>query len=119
MGRFVAFLTVLIVLAIFQTLLAALAVGLAMALLYSFVTRPMETLGFMGMLLLFGLASAAPAACVVAIAAGASVLILARQRLKGRRRGRSLAPCGKEASAWTVRAPCRRPLPSDRSEDPA
>ena len=37
----------------------------AVALLVSFVTRPSETLVFVGTLLLFGLASARPSTCIL------------------------------------------------------
>lgn len=68
MSRFLTFLTVCVVLAIFRAALAALAVGLGIILLYSFITRPRETLVFFGTLTLFGLASVKPIACIVAIA---------------------------------------------------
>ena len=67
MSRFLTFLTVVIVLAIVRAVLVALVVALVIMLLFSFVTRPRETLVFIGTLTLFGLASARPIACIVAI----------------------------------------------------
>ena len=86
MKGLLTFLTVVIVLAIVRAVLVALLVGLALMLLYSFITRPRETLVFIGTLTLFGLASAQPIALIIAVAmvALAVVVVGAWQRSRGR-----------------------------------
>ena len=76
MKGFLTFLTVVIVLAIVRAVLVALLVALVIMLLFSFVTRPRETLVFICTLTLFGLASAQPIACIVAIATVALAVVV-------------------------------------------
>lgn len=75
MNRFLTFLTVIIVLAIVRAALAAFLVGLALMLLYSFITRPRETLVFVGTLTLFGLASVQPVLCILVFGIIALVVV--------------------------------------------
>ncbi|OYX56009.1 MAG: hypothetical protein B7Y86_11210 [Brevundimonas subvibrioides] len=77
MKGLLTFLTVVIVLAIIRAILVALLVGLALMLLYSSITRPRETLVFLGTLTLFGLVSAQPIACIIAIATVALAVVVA------------------------------------------
>lgn len=86
MSRFLTFLTVCVVLAIVQAAVAALVVGLGIVLLYAFVTRPRETLVFMGTVILLGLASVRPVTCIVVfgIIALAVVGVAAWQRSRCR-----------------------------------
>ncbi len=86
MSRFLTLLTVCVVLAIVQAAVAALVVGLGIMLLYSFITRPRETLVFVGTLTFFGLVSARPVTCilVLGIIALAVVGVAAWQRSRCR-----------------------------------
>lgn len=87
MSRFLTFVTAIVVLAIVQAALAALVVALAIMLLFYSVTRPRETLIFVGTLALFGLANAQPLAFIIALTAiGVAVVTAGAWR---RRRGQS------------------------------
>lgn len=86
MSRFLTFLTVCVVLAIVQAALTALLVALAILLLYAFVTRPRETLVFVGTLLLFGLANAQPVAFIIAVAIVALAVVVAGGWPRSRRK---------------------------------
>lgn len=67
MNRVLTLALALVVLAVFQAAVAALVVALAIMLLFYVATRPKETLIFIGTLLLFGLSSARPIACLVVV----------------------------------------------------
>lgn len=66
MKGFLTFLTVVIILVIVRAVLVALLVALVIMMLFSFLTRPRETLVFISTLTLFGLASAQPIALIIA-----------------------------------------------------
>ncbi|HYC68530.1 hypothetical protein [Brevundimonas sp.] len=59
------FLTLCIVLAVVRAMLIAIAVATVLALLFYFATKPRETLLFMGVLVVTGLATARPALFIV------------------------------------------------------
>jgi len=86
MKRVFAFLTLCVVLAVFRALLIVLAVVLLLALLHAFITRPRDTLVFLGTLALFGLAVAQPLAFIVGvviIAVAVAAVGRKRHRLQG------------------------------------
>lgn len=72
-------------LALLKMLVMALLVGSAALLFFSFITRPRETVAFLGSLLVVGLASARPGAfiIVVGIVALAVLAVGAWQSRKG------------------------------------
>ncbi|WP_425992360.1 hypothetical protein [Brevundimonas sp. TWP2-3-2] len=80
MKGLVTLLTLAIVLAIARAALVALLVTLAIALLLSLVSRPRETLTYLGTLLLFGLASERPGAFLVVVGLIALALLVANAR---------------------------------------
>lgn len=53
--------------ALLKMLVTALLLGLAALLAFSFITRPRETVAFLGGLLVVGLASARPAAFIIVV----------------------------------------------------
>jgi hypothetical protein len=70
-----------IVLAIVRAALIALALATVLALLFYFVTRPRETLQFMGVLIITGLAAARPAAFIVMFGTiGVAVVVAGARR---------------------------------------
>ena len=79
MSRFLTFLMLLIGLALVQAAAVALVVGLLLALLYFFATRPRETLLYLGSLALLGLASARPLAFIVALGVIGVAVVWARR----------------------------------------
>lgn len=83
MKGLLTFLTVMMVLAIVRAVLVALVVALVIMLLFSFLTRPRETLVFIGTLTLFGLASAQPIALIIGVVV--TVVVVA---MVGRKRHR-------------------------------
>lgn len=90
MKGFLTLLTVCVVLAIVRAALTALLVALALMLLYSFITRPRQTLMFLVNIVLFGLATAHPVAftfgvCIIA----ATVVAVAAWQKRPLRSGRT------------------------------
>ena len=83
--------------ALLRMLVTALLLGLAVLLVFSFITRPRETVAFLGGLLVVGLASARPGAFIIVVGIVALAMV---------------ALC-----AW--RKPQRRLLLSDDREPPA
>lgn len=71
------FFALCIVLAIVRAALIALAIATVLALTYSFITRPRETLQFMGVLVVTGLAAARPAAFIVMLGVIGVAVVLA------------------------------------------
>ena len=84
MKRVLAFLILCLALALARILLMVLAVILLLVLVHAFVTRPRETLVFLGTLILSSLAVAQPLAFIV----GAVVVAVAGVMV-GRKRRRS------------------------------
>jgi hypothetical protein len=71
------FFTLCLVLAIVRAALIALAIATVLALIYAFLTRPRETLVFLGVLTLSGLATAQPLAFIIALAVLGVAVVLA------------------------------------------
>lgn len=78
------FLTLCIVLAIIGAVLIALAIATVLALVFCFATRMRETLLFMGVLVVTGLASARPAVFIVTL--GVIGLVVIGVGIKRKRR---------------------------------
>lgn len=81
------FLTLCIVLAIIRAVLIAIAIATVLALLFYFATKPRETLLFMGVLIVTGLATARPALFIVMLSiVGVAVVLAGRRsrRLQGK-----------------------------------
>jgi len=72
--KLLAFLILCLALALVRTLLMVLAIVLLLALVHAFVTRPRETLVFLGTLILSSLAVAQPLAVIVGIVILASTV---------------------------------------------
>lgn len=84
-----AFLILGMALALVRTLLMVLAVVLLLALVHAFVTRPRETMVFLGTLILSSLAVAQPLAFITgAVVVTVAVNVVRRKRRK--RHGRRL-----------------------------
>ena len=81
-----ALLTAVVILAIVRAALTALLVVLAVMLLWSFLTRPRETLAFVSTLMLLGLASAQPIAFMATFGIIALAVFAAGVGQKGRLR---------------------------------
>ena len=80
------FFTLCIVLAIVRAALIALAIAMVLALLFYFATRPRETLQFVGVLIVTGLATARPALFIVMLGViGVAVVVAGARRRKPRR----------------------------------
>ena len=77
MNRFVTLLTFCVAVAILRVVVVALIAALALALVWSFITRPRETLVLLGTLALMGLADARPVAFIVTLGV---VAIVGRER---------------------------------------
>ena len=84
MKRVLAFLILCLALALVRILLMVLAVVLLLALVHSFITRPRETLAFLGTLILSSLAVAQPLAFI----GGVVVVVVALAGIGRWRRGR-------------------------------
>lgn len=75
------FLMLCIVLAIIRAVLITIAIATVLALVFYFATRPRETLLFMGVLIVTGLAAARPALFIVTLSVlGLAVLVAGIQR---------------------------------------
>ena len=80
MKRVFAFLILCVVLAVVRVLLMALVIVLLLALVHAFLTRPRETLTFLGTFALTCLAVAQPIACIVGVVVIAIVAALVGRR---------------------------------------
>ena len=75
------FLTLCVVLAVIRAVLIAIAIATVLALLFYFAAKPRETLLFMGVLVVSGLATARPALFIVMLSIiGAAVVLAGRKR---------------------------------------
>lgn len=90
MNRVLAFLILCLALALVRILLMVLAVILLLALVHAFVTRPRDTLAFLGTLILSSLAVAQPIALIGGVVAVALAALLTRRLKRSERR--RLAP---------------------------
>lgn len=86
MSRFLTLVLALVVLAILQAAVAALVLALTIMLMFYLVTRPRETIAFVGTLLVFGLASARPVAFIVTAGIVALAVVVVGARRKSRNR---------------------------------
>lgn len=80
MKRVLAFLILCMALALARILLMVLSVVLLLALLHAFVTRPRETLVFLGTLILSSLAVAQPLAFIGGVVVVFAAVVLAKRR---------------------------------------
>lgn len=90
MKKVFAFLILCMALALARIMLLVLAVALLLALLHAFVTRPRDTLAFLGTLILSSLAVAQPIALIGSVVAVALAALLTRRLKRSERR--RLAP---------------------------
>lgn len=82
------FFALCVVLAIVRAALIALAVATVLALLFYFTSRPRETLQFMGVLVITGLAAARPALFIAMLGIiGVAVVVAGVKRRKTSRLG--------------------------------
>lgn len=82
MNNFLTFMMLMLVVAILQLAVKALVVTLILALIFSFITRPRDTLIFLASLGLFGLAGSQPIACIIALTVIALMMVLVDRRQK-------------------------------------
>ena len=82
MNKLASLLTLCVVCAILKAAVVARVVAMTIALLWSFITQPRETLLLLGTLALMGLANAQPLACIVGVTVVAIVLVLAGRTRK-------------------------------------
>lgn len=75
-----------IALAALRVVLLALVAALALAVVVAVITRPRETLVFMGVIALFGLVSAHPVICITTFGALGVVVVVANAWPKDRKR---------------------------------
>lgn len=76
------FFTLCIVLAVVRAVLIAIAIATVLALLFYFATKPRETLLFMGVLVITGLATARPALFIVMLGMVGAAVVLAGWKRK-------------------------------------
>lgn len=80
--KLLAFLILCMALALVRLLLMVLAVVLLLVLVHAFITRPRETLVFLGAFSLSVLAMAQPLACIATLAVIGVAIVLAKRRRK-------------------------------------
>lgn len=84
MKHALTFAMLIVAFAILKAVVIALVIGLALALIYSFARQPRETLLFLGVLTVTGLAGAQPAAFIAAVTViCVTALIFGRRRSAG------------------------------------
>lgn len=93
--KLLSFLILCMALALVRALLMVLAVVLLLALVHAFVTRPRETMVFLGTLILSSLAVAQPLAFIAAFTVIGVAIILAKRRHKTQPLHISCKPAGK------------------------
>lgn len=83
MKHALTFAMLIVAFAILKAVVIALVIGLALALIYSFARQPRETLLFLGVLTVTGLAGAQPVAFITAVGIiCVTVVIFGRRRRK-------------------------------------
>ena len=85
MNKLATFLILAVALSILKAVLVALVVSLGLALMFSFITRPRETVAFVAILGLIGLASAQPTAFIITLGILGMAVVMARSRQKSPR----------------------------------
>jgi len=81
MGRFLLLLVLCVALAVLRAVVIAVVSLAVLALIVSFITRPKQTLVFLGTLALSALTVAQPLACIVALAlVGVTIAVSQRKR---------------------------------------
>lgn len=78
MGRFLLLLILCVALAVLRAVVIVAVASAVLALIVSFITRPKQTLVFLGTLALSALTVAQPLACIVAMTTLATAVVLAR-----------------------------------------
>lgn len=82
MGRFLLLLILCVALAVLKAVVIVAVASAVLALIVSFITRPKQTLVFLGTLALSALTVAQPLACIVALAVVALAVVMTRRRPK-------------------------------------
>lgn len=80
MGRFLLLLVLCVALAVLRAVIVAAVALAVLALIVSFITRPKQTLAFLGTLALSALTVAQPIACIVALGLVAVIIATARRK---------------------------------------
>lgn len=80
MGRFLLLLIFCVALAVLRAVVIAAVALAGLALIVSFITRPKQTLIFLGTLALSGLTVAQPIACIVGLAVVSLAILATRCR---------------------------------------
>ncbi|RAK59573.1 hypothetical protein DJ021_07040 [Phenylobacterium hankyongense] len=73
-----------VILALLKAVLTVLALALLLALVFSFAIRPRETLQFVGVLLVFSVASAQPTVFIITVGLVGAVVVVASTLAKRR-----------------------------------
>lgn len=82
MGRFLLLLILCVALAVLRAVVIAALALAVLAFIVSFITRPKQTLVFLGTLALSALTVAQPLACIVALVVVALAVVMTRRRPK-------------------------------------
>ncbi|GAA0763935.1 hypothetical protein GCM10010203_34160 [Actinomadura yumaensis] len=80
MSRFLLLMVLYVALAVLRAVIIAAVALAVLALIVSFITRPKQTLVFLGTLALSALAVALPLACIVGLVVVASAILATRRR---------------------------------------
>jgi len=87
MGRFLLLIVLCVALAVLRAVIVAAVALAVLTLIVSFITRPKQTLVFLGTLALSALTVAQPLACIVALGlVGAAIVVSQRRRETALRR---------------------------------
>jgi len=81
MGRFLLLIVLCVALAVLRAIIVAAVALAVLALIVSFITRPRQTLVFLGTLSLSVLTVAHPLACIMTLGLVGVVIAIARRRL--------------------------------------
>lgn len=82
MGRFLLLLILCVALAVLRAVIIVAVALAVLALIVSFITRPKQTLVFLGTLALSALTVAQPLACIVVLAVVVLAVVMTRRRPK-------------------------------------
>lgn len=92
MKHALTFAILIVAFAILKAVVIALVIGLALALIYSFARQPRETLLFLGVLTVTGLAGAQPVAFITAVAIISVMALIFGNRRRSAAEGLSQGP---------------------------